>query len=93
MLFDCGGIVGHGDEELLGLFDPRCTEQRIKEEEKRAKEKQNSKLFCKSPLLSLGFSSLFGHCLLSSEKRKVLTSPFPLPPATGIPHPKQAFNM
>ena len=47
MLFDFGGIVGHGDEEVLGLFDSRCTEQRIKEEEKKkAKEKQNSKLFC-----------------------------------------------
>ena len=88
------------------LFDPRCTWQRIKEEEKRAKEKQNSKLFCilsmivislifhltptseslypsgenldlsfcKPPILPLGFSSLFGHCLLSSEKRRVLAS-------------------
>ena len=46
MLFDFGGIVGHGDEEVLELFDPRCTEQRIREEEKRAKEKQISKLFC-----------------------------------------------
>ena len=36
MLFDFGGIVGHGDEEVLGLFDSRCTKQRIKEE-KRAK--------------------------------------------------------
>ena len=37
MLFDFGGIVGHGDEEVLGLFDSRCTEQRIKEEEKEQK--------------------------------------------------------
>ena len=37
MLFDIGGIVGHDDEEVLGLFDPRCTEQRIKEEEKEQK--------------------------------------------------------
>ena len=58
MLFDFGGIVGHGDEEVIGLFDPRCTEQRIKEEEKRAKEKQNSKLFC---ILSMIVISLFFH--------------------------------
>ena len=37
MLFDFGGIVGHGDEEVLGLFDPRCTVKRIKEEEKEQK--------------------------------------------------------
>ena len=58
MLFDFGGIVEHGDEEVLGLFDPRCTEQRIKEEEKGAKEKQNSKLFC---ILSMIVISLFFH--------------------------------
>ena len=58
MLFDFGDIVGHGDEEVLGLFDPRCTEQRIKEEEKRAEEKQNSKLFF---ILSMIVISLFFH--------------------------------
>ena len=30
--------------------------------------------FCKPPILPLDFSSLFRHCLLSSEKRRVLAS-------------------